>query len=94
MKLIFRLSNWLNQKSTAVIILLVLTYILGSQGDKHYRYTSYSKHKHEVDANITSDGGGYYAYLPQYFIYKTKHFEFAHFIQKKYLDIKRESNDS
>jgi hypothetical protein len=84
MKLIFRLSNWLNQKSTAVIILLVLTYILGSQGDKHYKYTSYSKHKHEVDANITSDGGGYYAYLPQYFIYKTKHFEFAHFIQKKY----------
>ncbi len=84
MKLIFRLSNWLNQKSTAVIILLVLTYILGSQGDKHYKYTSYSKHKHEVDANITSDGGGYYAYLPQYFIYNTKHFEFAHFIQKKY----------
>ena len=76
--------NWFNQKSATIVLLIVMTYILGAQGDKHYKYTSHNKHKHEVGANITSDGSGYYAYLPQYFIYETDHFEFAHFIQNKY----------
>ncbi len=75
---------WFNHKSATVVLLVVMTYILGAQGDKHYKYTSHEKHKHEIDANISSDGGGYYAYLPQYLIYQTKHFEFAKFIQNKY----------
>ena len=84
MKFISSFLNWFNKKSTTILVLLVLTYILGAQGDKHYKYTSQNKHKHEVGANISSDGGGYYAYLPQYLIYGTKHFEFANFIQAKY----------
>jgi hypothetical protein len=84
MRFLNKFFNWFNKKSASVILLIVMTYILGAQGDRHYKYTSHEKHKHEIYANINSDGGGYYAYLPQYLIYKTKHFEFAHFIQKKY----------
>lgn len=84
MKLIFKFFDWFNHKSATVIILIALTYILGAQGDEYYKYTNHNQQRYEVTNNITSDGGGYYAYLPQYLIYKTEHFEFAHFIQKKY----------
>lgn len=84
MKLIFKFFDWFNHKSATVIILIALTYILGAQGDEYYKYTNHNQQRYEVTNNITSDGGGYYAYLPQYFIYKTEHFEFAHFIEKKY----------
>ncbi len=64
------------------IIFFVLAFaILFSRSDRNFGWTN-------ADAGFThpiaSDGSGYYAYLPQWFTYHTKHFEFRDSISNKY----------
>lgn len=74
-------SRFLNHSRFAIFALVVMAYTLGAQSDKYFKWTKTSD---ETRHNISSDGSGYYAYLPQTFIYGTKHFEFAEYIQRKY----------
>lgn len=60
--------------------------ILFSQADHHYGYTSKNEKGY---TNIVSDGTGYYAYLPQYFVFPdSSHFTFTDDIHAKYPDKK------
>lgn len=52
------------------------------QADRRFGYTSATE---KENVNIIADGTGYYAYLPQYFIYpSSKNFSFLTFIDAKY----------
>lgn len=66
---------------SAIAVVLMLT-ILFSQADHKYGYTS-AKEKGETP--VLSDGGAYYAYLPQYIVYPdSTNFSFFNDIQRKY----------
>lgn len=73
--------RFLNNRYFAIFALVVMTYILGAQSDAYFKWTKPSKNQLHA---INSDGCGYYAYLPQVFVHKTKHFEFHDVIQKRY----------
>lgn len=75
---VFRL---LNHRYFSICALVIMTYILGAQSDAYFKWTKPSNNQLHA---INSDGCGYYAYLPQVFVHKTKHFEFHATIQKRY----------
>lgn len=50
-------------------------------GNNRYKFDAF---QNSTNYCVKSDGGGYYAYLPQIFIYKTSNFEFTDKIEKKY----------
>lgn len=80
-----KIARFLNHKGFAIFAIIVMAYILGAQSDKYFKWTNPPTEKKH---NISSDGSGYYAYLPQVFIYGTKHFEFADPIHRKYPEAK------
>ena len=47
-------------------------------------YIGWSSHEKIAGSMVHSDGSGYYAYLPEWFIYQQQGFEFAPIIEKKY----------
>lgn len=51
---------------------------------KSDRYFGWSDFNSKDGEAVLSDGAGYYAYLPQWFIFKTKHFEFIDSIKTSY----------
>lgn len=79
--MIQRMFRFLNHRYFTIFALVAMTYILGAQSDAYFKWTKPSKNQLHA---INSDGCGYYAYLPQVFVHKTKHFEFHDEIQKRY----------
>lgn len=65
------------------ILLLVITYDYYHSSEEHFHWSE--TNSKEI---ISSDGSGYYAYLPQFFIYKTSNFEFLTQISKERNDVK------
>lgn len=77
------LNRILNSKLLFIFIVCFLTFGYFKKADRYFGLVQY--HNHEAYP-IVSDGSGYYAFLPQWFIYKTDNFEFIDSIQKKYPD--------
>lgn len=79
-----KVSHFFNHKRFALFAIVVMFGLLGAQYHDYYKVEPPETKKY----SINSDGCGYYAYLPQVFIYKTEHFEFYKTIQQKYPDSK------
>ena len=87
--LLKKVNKVLNSKWFVIGSFAVFLYILGHFADKYYGYTT----KDKTLTNICSDGCGYYAYLPQYFIYpKDKHFSFFEKVNKIHPERPNEPN--
>ncbi len=68
-------------KRWIVLFSFLITLVLGYQTDRQMGFLSSDK----GNINLVGDGTGYYAYLPQYFIYtKQTHYQFEASIEKKY----------
>lgn len=82
-----KFQSILNSKSFFIIIITSFLLLLGKQSDHYFKWI----HPHKVSEynflSIMSDGAGYYAYLPQWYIYKTNDFSFFKRINKKYKTI-------
>jgi hypothetical protein len=72
-----------NSKGFFILILSLVVAIYGTKSDRYFGWTNSEAKDAEP---IVSDGSGYYAYLPQWFIYPTNNFEFLDSIKKKYPD--------
>lgn len=62
---------FLNHKLFLIAIVLSCLYTLGTQSDRQFGWTNPKNTIPENLKTIHSDGSGYYAYLPQWFIYKS-----------------------
>jgi hypothetical protein len=71
----------LNAKWFTVFCLLLFSVIYFSKSDHRFGWTSAEP---KIDQPIVADGTGYYAYLPQWFIYHTSNFDFQPDIIEKY----------
>jgi hypothetical protein len=69
-----------NSKTIVIFVVFITFSILLLMGNRKYKFTNFKNNK----ACISHDGGGYYAYLPQTFIYKTSNFQFSNNISRKY----------
>lgn len=79
------LSEVLNHKLFLSFVILVCIYTMGRQSDKYFGWTNPKNTLSENLLSITSDGAGYYAYLPQWYIYpEKKEFSFIENITTKY----------
>ncbi len=74
------LLKLVNSKGMSILVVLISFSILFLMGSRKFKFTNLNSSK----ACISHDGGGYYAYLPQTFIYKTTNFQFSNNISKKY----------
>ena len=83
------LEKVLAKKWMIFLLFLSLTYLFGTKTDRRYGWTNVNVK--EATA-IYSDGAGYYAFLPEWFIYEGNHFEFNDSIGKKYPDAGFEDN--
>ena len=71
----------LNSKALIVLFFVFIGSIYGTKSDRYFGWTN---HKVKTGEPILADGGGYYAHLPQWFIYGTSNFQFLDYIGKKY----------
>lgn len=71
----------MNAKWFAVLVLLLFSIIYFNKSDQRFGWT---KETPNVEHPIIADGSGYYAYLPQWFIYQTSNFDFQPEIIEKY----------
>lgn len=72
----------MNHRIFIVSVFALLSILIFIQADRRFGYTSASPKK---NYNVISDGTGYYAYLPQYIVYKdSSRFSFHSYITKKY----------
>ncbi|MGC6432901.1 MAG: hypothetical protein ACON4M_01755 [Crocinitomicaceae bacterium] len=77
--------NFLNNKWLLRFIIVFSLSLLFKQSDQYYHWTNSKKVKEGQTTTINTDGAGYYAYLPQFFIYQEKpHFQFIKEISEKY----------
>ena len=77
--------KFFNSRFFLIFALICFTYILGAQSDKYFKWIHPEKISSERPLSIHTDGTGYYAYLPQWYIYKSdKKFSFLHTITPKY----------
>ena len=77
--------KYLNHKVFLIVIILICLYTQGRQSDKYFGWSNPKNTTTEHLATIHSDGSGYYAYLPQWFIYRDSlHFNFIEKISQKY----------
>lgn len=75
----------LNHKIFLILIVLSCLFIQGKQSNKYFGWSNPKNTKPDHSLTIHTDGAGYYAYLPQWFLYKNSpHFEFIKEITKKY----------
>jgi hypothetical protein len=65
-------------------VVLLMLYIQGAQSDRYFGWNNPKRTVIEHTKSIVSDGSGYYAYLPAWFIYDDIHFDFLDDIHKKY----------
>src|SRR5690554_4563101 len=77
------LNRILNSK---LLFIFIVGFLVFGSLKKSISYFGLEQSKSQEPYPIVSDGSGYYAYLPQWFIYKTDNFEFIDSIQKKYPD--------
>lgn len=73
MQLLGIIRKVINTKWFFVVFMITLAVTFGTKSDRYFGWTNVQAKKGEP---ILSDGSGYYAYLPQWFIYKTSNFEF------------------
>ena len=71
----------LNHKAFFVFFIVCLACLYGTKSDRWYGWTNPKVKKGEP---IFADGAGYYAWMPQWFVYKTDRFQFIADIEKKY----------
>ncbi len=62
-----------------------MTFFLFLKSEDYYHFIDSAKYERRM---IESDGSGYFAYLPQTFIYKTNNFEFINDLKSKYPESK------
>jgi hypothetical protein len=68
-----------------VFTIIASLYVLGRQSDKYFGWTNEKNIKPDHALTIHTDGAGYYAYLPKWFIYKdSKGFDFLKKITDDY----------
>ena len=78
-------QTFLNHKYFLVVIVLACFYTQITQSDRYFGWTNPENTLPEHTLTIDSDGSGYYAYLPQWFIYTdSPHFSFIPEICEKY----------
>ncbi len=79
------IKTFLNHKYFLVIIVFSCLYTQFTESDRYFGWTNPENTVPEHTLTIDSDGSGYYAYLPQWFIYPdSPHFSFVPKICKKY----------
>ena len=79
------IQTFLNHKYFLVVIVLACVYTQITQGDRYFGWTNPDNTVPEHTLTIDSDGSGYYAYLPQWFIYSdSPHFSFIPKVCKSY----------
>jgi hypothetical protein len=71
----------LNAKWLTVFLLLLFSTIYFYKSNDRFGWTS---NEPKIDQPIVADGSGYYAYLPQWYIYQTSNFDFQADIFEKY----------
>lgn len=71
-------------KYQSLLLLLFAILFIGYGSNKVSSFYTMKPTDEQKNYPILSDGSGYYAYLPQWFIYKTDNFEFIHEIEEKY----------
>lgn len=75
----------LNHRFVLIFTILASLYTLGRQSDKYFGWTNKRNIKPDHSLTIHTDGAGYYAYLPKWFIYpNVKGFNFLKSITRKY----------
>lgn len=80
-----KLIYFLNNKWLLRFVIAFSLSLLFKQSDQYYHWTNSKKVKEGQTTTINTDGAGYYAYLPQFFIYGDKpHFQFIEEISRKY----------
>jgi hypothetical protein len=70
-----------NSKGFILLIFCIIGSIYATKSDRYFGWTNDAVKQGEP---ITTDGSGYYAYLPQWFTYHTSHFEFMDAVEQKY----------
>lgn len=71
----------LGHRITIFVFFLLIAALLGTKSDRYFGWTNDATK--DGDA-VLSDGSGYFAYLPQWFIYGTSNFEFQDSISNRY----------
>ena len=75
----------LNHQLFLVCVIAICLYTQGTLSDRYFGWTNPKNTVPENNLTINTDGSGYYAYLPQWFIYSgSPHFSFLLNISKKY----------
>jgi hypothetical protein len=78
-------STFLNHKLFLVLTVLTCLYTLGTKSDRYFGWSNTKNTIPQHTLTIQTDGAGYYAYLPQWFIYKNyPKFGFLDEISKKH----------
>ncbi len=84
-KLTSFISTIFNHKFFLVLIVITCSYIQITESDRYFGWTNPKNTIPENNLTINTDGSGYYAYLPQWFIYTdSPHFSFLPKICEKY----------
>lgn len=78
-----KIEGFLAKKWMIFLLFASLIYLLGAKSDRRYGWTN---EKLRNASPIVSDGAGYYAFLPYWFIHQADGFEFMIEIDKKYPD--------
>lgn len=74
-----------NHRFLLVLVVASCLYMLGSQSDRFFGWTKFENKLPKNSGTIHTDGTGYYAYLPQWFIYSdSPDFQFIKSVSKKY----------
>ena len=84
-RLLSIIKIFLNHTYFLAVIVLACFYTQITESERYYGWTNSENTVPEHTLTIDSDGSGYYAYLPQWFIYSdSPHFSFLTKICKKY----------
>ncbi len=75
----------LHQQVALFAMLFTVLFVAKFQSNKWYEWDNPEETFRSI---VRSDGAGYYAYLPQTFIYKENHFQFIDRLKKKYPESK------
>lgn len=75
------LEKLLAKKWMIFLLFLSLTYLFGTKTDRRYGWTRFEA---KEATPVYSDAAGYYAFLPEWFIYEGNNFEFNDSIRLKY----------
>lgn len=77
------IEKFLAKKWMIFLLFLSLTYLFGTKSDRRYGWTRSAA---KEATPIRSDAAGYYAFLPEWFIYEGNNFAFNDSIRLKYPD--------